>query len=119
MFRLQWHTCELAGKVLLLFFFTNPCSYVASYVEYAPFKIKWLIIHVIYLSQDRKMTPKKRIKILKQRMSRPTRDTPLSDLNALFSLCACRAVAYGGAGGPCPPLPSTFPQKVKTCTNKS
>ena len=39
------------------------------------------------------MTPKKRIKILKQRMSRPTRDTPLSDLKLLFSLYACRAVA--------------------------
>ena len=89
MFHIQWHTCELAGKVFIIIFFTNPCSYV----EYAPFKIKWLIIHVIYLSQDRKMTPKKRIKILKQRMSRPTRDTPLSDLNLLFSLYACRAVA--------------------------
>ena len=39
-----------------------------------------------------KNKPPKRIKILKQKMSRPTTDARLSDLNHLFSLYACRAL---------------------------
>ena len=77
-----------------------------------------------------KNDPPKRIKILKEKMSRPITDTPLSDLSLLFSLCAHRAVVGGGAGravgggggGPWlpPPPPTRFlPQNIKTCTNKS
>ena len=42
------------------------------------------------------------IKILKQKMSTPTTDTRLSDLNLLFSLYAYRAEAWGGARGDFP-----------------
>ena len=51
-----------------------------------------------------KNDPPKRIKILKEKMSRPTRDTPLSDVGLLFSLCAYRAVPCGGAGRALPPV---------------
>ena len=65
-----------------------------------------------------KNKPPKRIKILKQKMSTPTTDTRLSDLNLLFSLYAyIRGHSMGrGRGGF---HPSFLPQNVNTCTNKS
>ena len=51
-------------------------------------------------------------------MVRPTTDTRLYDLNLLFSLYAYRAVAWGGAGGTCPPPPRFFAQKAKHARRK-
>ena len=63
---------------------------------YVQFQFKLVILYsaLIYFREIYETLPKndppKRIKILKQKMSRPTTDTPLSLFNLLFSLYAYR-----------------------------